>query len=264
MADDRLAEALADLARILRAGVNVVSSAPVFLQYPAGVVPDELVDADPRGGRRGRRVAVGQRHRPGLRERLAAARAHLGVRAHRPGALPGDPRLRHLRQRQGAVRHHGLRPAARRHPDAAACPACCRSPGAAWCASSPPGWASSSTASRSRRPGCRRRRRSTIAAGTDRGRHGGGAAVRGARDARRAGGVRARARDAAARRPRPGLAAARRAGRLPRRGHRRAELHARPAADRHRRRPQHGRPQGHRDAAGERDPGGRRGASPAC
>jgi hypothetical protein len=43
MADDRLPEALADLARILRAGVNVVASGPVFLQYPHGVVPAELV-----------------------------------------------------------------------------------------------------------------------------------------------------------------------------------------------------------------------------
>jgi 2,4-diaminopentanoate dehydrogenase len=54
MADDRITEALADLARILRAGVNVVSSAPVFLQYPDGVVPDELVepirDAAAEGG----------------------------------------------------------------------------------------------------------------------------------------------------------------------------------------------------------------------
>ena len=44
MADDRITEALADLERILRAGVNVVSSSPVFLQYPMGVVPDEMVD----------------------------------------------------------------------------------------------------------------------------------------------------------------------------------------------------------------------------
>jgi 2,4-diaminopentanoate dehydrogenase len=44
MADDRITEALADLARILRAGVDVVSSSPVFLQYPTGVVPDELVE----------------------------------------------------------------------------------------------------------------------------------------------------------------------------------------------------------------------------
>jgi 4-hydroxy-tetrahydrodipicolinate reductase len=43
MADDRLPEALGDLARILRAGVNVVASGPVFLQYPYGVVPDDLL-----------------------------------------------------------------------------------------------------------------------------------------------------------------------------------------------------------------------------
>lgn len=42
-ADDRIPGALADLERMLRAGINVVSSSPVFLQYPAGVVPDELV-----------------------------------------------------------------------------------------------------------------------------------------------------------------------------------------------------------------------------
>jgi hypothetical protein len=35
MADDRLGEALADLERFLTAGINVVSSGPVFLQFPA-------------------------------------------------------------------------------------------------------------------------------------------------------------------------------------------------------------------------------------
>jgi hypothetical protein len=35
MADDRMMEALADLQRFLEAGCNVVSSSPVFLQYPA-------------------------------------------------------------------------------------------------------------------------------------------------------------------------------------------------------------------------------------
>jgi hypothetical protein len=39
MADHRLDEAIADLARFLRAGINVVSSGPVFLQYPEGVAP---------------------------------------------------------------------------------------------------------------------------------------------------------------------------------------------------------------------------------
>ncbi|MFN8103338.1 MAG: diacylglycerol kinase [Acidimicrobiia bacterium] len=44
MADDRLMEAIADLERFLRAGINVVSSSPVFLQFPAGTVPAEMVD----------------------------------------------------------------------------------------------------------------------------------------------------------------------------------------------------------------------------
>ena len=44
LADNRLQEALADLARILRAGVNVVASGPVFLQYPYGTIPDEIIE----------------------------------------------------------------------------------------------------------------------------------------------------------------------------------------------------------------------------
>ena len=43
MADDRLAEAVEDLTRFLRAGINVVSSSPVFLQFPDGVVPEEAL-----------------------------------------------------------------------------------------------------------------------------------------------------------------------------------------------------------------------------
>jgi 4-hydroxy-tetrahydrodipicolinate reductase len=43
-ADDRLFEALDDLARLLRAGVNVVSSSPVFLQFPDDVVPESMSD----------------------------------------------------------------------------------------------------------------------------------------------------------------------------------------------------------------------------
>ena len=53
-ADTRLFEALADLERFLRAGVNVVSSSPVFLQHPQGAVGEELyrgvVDAAEQGG----------------------------------------------------------------------------------------------------------------------------------------------------------------------------------------------------------------------
>ena len=43
MADNRLPEALEDYRRILAAGVNVVGSSAVFLQYPWQVIPDELV-----------------------------------------------------------------------------------------------------------------------------------------------------------------------------------------------------------------------------
>ncbi|MGI8332321.1 NAD(P)H-dependent amine dehydrogenase family protein [Actinomadura scrupuli] len=44
MADVRIFEALEDLAMILRSGANVVSSSPVFLQFPDGVVPAEMSD----------------------------------------------------------------------------------------------------------------------------------------------------------------------------------------------------------------------------
>jgi 2,4-diaminopentanoate dehydrogenase len=44
MADNRLPEAIGDLTKFLAAGINVVSSCPVFLQYPYGVVPAELLD----------------------------------------------------------------------------------------------------------------------------------------------------------------------------------------------------------------------------
>lgn len=43
MADHRLPEAVADLERFLRAGSNVVSSGPVFLQFPDGTAPDEMI-----------------------------------------------------------------------------------------------------------------------------------------------------------------------------------------------------------------------------
>jgi 2,4-diaminopentanoate dehydrogenase len=43
MADDRLPEALEDLARILRSGADVVASSPVFLQFPPGL-PEGLAE----------------------------------------------------------------------------------------------------------------------------------------------------------------------------------------------------------------------------
>jgi 2,4-diaminopentanoate dehydrogenase len=43
MADNRLTEALDDYRHILAAGVNVVGSGPVFLQYPYHVLPEEMI-----------------------------------------------------------------------------------------------------------------------------------------------------------------------------------------------------------------------------
>jgi 4-hydroxy-tetrahydrodipicolinate reductase len=53
MADDRLFEALDDLQRMLRAGVNVVSSSPVFLQFPDEVVPPEMSEPVRQAAREG-------------------------------------------------------------------------------------------------------------------------------------------------------------------------------------------------------------------
>ena len=44
MTDDRIFEAIDDLVSFLEAGVNVVSSGPVVLQYPHGVLPADMVE----------------------------------------------------------------------------------------------------------------------------------------------------------------------------------------------------------------------------
>ena len=49
MGDTRLAEAMADIRRIVALGINVVGSAPGVLQYPWQVVPDKYIG---RGRRR--------------------------------------------------------------------------------------------------------------------------------------------------------------------------------------------------------------------
>jgi 2,4-diaminopentanoate dehydrogenase len=43
MGDTRLPDAMADVMRILAAGVNVVGSSPGLLQYPWGVMPDKYI-----------------------------------------------------------------------------------------------------------------------------------------------------------------------------------------------------------------------------
>ncbi|MGE2729757.1 diacylglycerol kinase [Mycolicibacterium vaccae] len=53
MADNRLPDALEDYRRILAAGVNVVGSSAVFLQYPWKVLPDEMVSPIEEAARNG-------------------------------------------------------------------------------------------------------------------------------------------------------------------------------------------------------------------
>lgn len=53
MADDRPFEAFEDLLSFLEAGVNVVSSGPVFLQYPEGILSAEQVAQIQEAGERG-------------------------------------------------------------------------------------------------------------------------------------------------------------------------------------------------------------------
>ena len=96
MTDDRVFESIEDLIWMLAKGVNVVSSGPVLLQWPHGILPDEILRAD-RGGRSDRqRLAARQRHRPRLRQRRAAAGHDEPQPAHRRGAGHGDLRLLHL------------------------------------------------------------------------------------------------------------------------------------------------------------------------
>lgn len=53
MGDTRLVEAMADVRRILSAGINVVGSAPGMLQYPWQVIPDKYIEQVEDAGRQG-------------------------------------------------------------------------------------------------------------------------------------------------------------------------------------------------------------------
>jgi len=53
MTDDRVVEAIEDLSGFVRAGVNVVSSGPVVLVHPHGVLPPDMVTAIEEAGRDG-------------------------------------------------------------------------------------------------------------------------------------------------------------------------------------------------------------------
>ena len=53
MTDDRVLEAIEDLIGFLEAGVNVVSSGPVLLQWPAGILPPEVLERIQKAGASG-------------------------------------------------------------------------------------------------------------------------------------------------------------------------------------------------------------------
>jgi hypothetical protein len=53
MGDNRMPQAMADVQRILAAGVNVVGSAPVILQYPWQVMPDKFIEPLESAARKG-------------------------------------------------------------------------------------------------------------------------------------------------------------------------------------------------------------------
>ncbi|BDB44833.1 MULTISPECIES: NAD(P)H-dependent amine dehydrogenase family protein [Mycobacterium] len=53
MADNRLPEALEDYRRVLAAGINMVGSGPVFLQYPWQVLPQNLIEPIEEAARQG-------------------------------------------------------------------------------------------------------------------------------------------------------------------------------------------------------------------
>ena len=53
MTDDRVFEAIEDLVGFLEAGVNVVSSGPVLLQWPEGILPPEMLERIAKAGETG-------------------------------------------------------------------------------------------------------------------------------------------------------------------------------------------------------------------
>ncbi len=53
MTDDRPFEVLDDFVEMLEHGINVVSSGPVFLQYPDGILPADMIERLDEAGRRG-------------------------------------------------------------------------------------------------------------------------------------------------------------------------------------------------------------------
>ena len=117
-ADLRPGEAIADMARIAASGEEHRVELGRAARLSAARRADDAQAARRRVQRRGS-VVLHVGHRPGLGERPAAARAHRSVRVHRHAARDGSRQLRDVRAADGALRHDGLRPAARLHAAAA-------------------------------------------------------------------------------------------------------------------------------------------------
>ena len=105
MTDDRTLRGARPLRRSCSsAGINVVSSGPVFLQYPHGIIPDDMVEQLHEAASEGGASPARQRHRPRLRQRRAAAGDDVAVAAHRRGALsPRSPTTRRTTSRSSTA-----------------------------------------------------------------------------------------------------------------------------------------------------------------
>ena len=100
MADNRLPEALEDYRRVLAAGINVVGSGPVFLQWPWQVLPEDLIKPLEDAAREGNSSLYVSGIDPAFRV------AHASEQVDRP-AHDGDRRiaLEPVRLLLDAVRH---------------------------------------------------------------------------------------------------------------------------------------------------------------
>lgn len=81
--ETRFTGGIEDFTEFLRAGINVVASGPVLLQYPHGTIPEEMITALADAGREGGGDAARERHRPGVRQRRPAVGHDQPVPAHR-------------------------------------------------------------------------------------------------------------------------------------------------------------------------------------
>lgn len=76
-------DGIGDFTQFRRAGINVVASGPVLLQFPHGIIPDEMITSLAGAGREAGRRSTSTAS-IGLRQRCPAAGADQPVTEHRP------------------------------------------------------------------------------------------------------------------------------------------------------------------------------------